>query len=148
MRLPESGGLLVAASLALTLAAAPAAAQSAEPWTPPRTADGQPDIQGVWTNFDPTPFEAPDEADIERLAPLARWFPGTNEPPRMPRSEPAPRREVSGFADGPGSAPRNARDLQYVFLLTDTDERGARQAVRSGLGKILLQAGMYGAAGI
>ena len=24
--------------------------------TPLRTPDGQPDIQGVWTNFDPTPF--------------------------------------------------------------------------------------------
>ena len=47
-----------------------------------------------------------------------------------------------------GSAPRNARDLEYVFLLTDTDERGARQAVSAGLGKILLQAAMYGAAGI
>ena len=47
-------------------------------WDPPHTPDGQPDIQGVWTNVDPTPFEAPSEVDIERLAALARWFPGTN----------------------------------------------------------------------
>ena len=35
----------------------------------PVTADGQPNIQGVWTNFDPTPFEAPNDIDLERLVP-------------------------------------------------------------------------------
>ena len=32
-----------------------------EPWTPPRNADGQPDLQGVWTNPTITPFERPVE---------------------------------------------------------------------------------------
>ena len=32
---------------------------SATRWTPTRTPDGQPDIQGIWLNFDATPFEAP-----------------------------------------------------------------------------------------
>ena len=116
MRLPTLSGPFALVLLALALAAGHAHAQSAETWTPPRTSDGQPDIQGVWTNFDPTPFEAPDPADIERLAPLARWFPGTNEPPRTPSPErqPAARREVSGFADGPGSASRNARRRSMV----------------------------------
>ena len=27
-------------------------------WTPARTADGQPDLQGTWVNFDDTPFES------------------------------------------------------------------------------------------
>ena len=30
----------------------------AQKWTPGRTPDGQPDIQGTWINFDSTPFEA------------------------------------------------------------------------------------------
>ena len=80
-------------------------------WTPPRTPDGQPDIQGIWTNYDGTPFEAPSQADIERLAPLAHWFPGTNDPDRL-RSAAARPRDIDisdriGFADGPHAALRN-----------------------------------------
>jgi hypothetical protein len=44
-------------------------------WTAPRTPDGQPDLQGIWTNFDPTPFEAPGPDDAARLAALKQWFP-------------------------------------------------------------------------
>jgi hypothetical protein len=33
---------------------------SADTWKQGRTPDGQPDIQGIWLNFDSTPFEAPD----------------------------------------------------------------------------------------
>ena len=39
-------------------------------WSALRTADGQPDINGTWTNYDETPFEAPDAADSARLAAL------------------------------------------------------------------------------
>src|ERR1700757_4091246 len=35
------------------------ASSSTKPWTPPRTPDGQPDLQGVWTNATLTPFERP-----------------------------------------------------------------------------------------
>ena len=58
----------LAAGMAL-LAPLPAAGQAAAPavkkttsaktWTPPRTPDGQPDLQGVWTNPTITPFERP-----------------------------------------------------------------------------------------
>jgi len=40
---------------------APLAAQVAKPWTPAKTPDGQPDLQGVWTNPTITPFERPRE---------------------------------------------------------------------------------------
>ena len=38
-------------------------------WTVPRTPAGHPDLQGVWTNYDPTPFERPNgsEPQGERL---------------------------------------------------------------------------------
>jgi hypothetical protein len=32
---------------------------AAKPWTPPKTADGQPDLQGYWTNATLTPLERP-----------------------------------------------------------------------------------------
>jgi hypothetical protein len=48
-------------------AAAPAMAQK---WTPPKTPDGQPDLQGVWTNITITPLERPAElAGKEFLTP-------------------------------------------------------------------------------
>ena len=34
-------------------------------WTPTKTPDGQPDLQGIWLNLDATPFETP----VARTAP-------------------------------------------------------------------------------
>jgi hypothetical protein len=48
-------------SLALFIAAAMVLA--AQPWTPPRTADGRPDLQGIWSNATLTPFERPTELE-------------------------------------------------------------------------------------
>jgi hypothetical protein len=51
----------VAAVLAILVASTSAQSSKPQPkqWTAPRTADGQPDLQGVWTNPTITPFERP-----------------------------------------------------------------------------------------
>jgi hypothetical protein len=49
-------------SVAIAMAGTSLAAQSTvgrKGWTPARTADGQPDVQGIWTNATLTPFERP-----------------------------------------------------------------------------------------
>ena len=52
-------GMLLAC---LTTIAAPAAAQSSDDaWTVQRTADGHPDLQGVWASDSATPLERPEE---------------------------------------------------------------------------------------
>ncbi|HET8697854.1 MAG TPA: hypothetical protein VFO94_10235, partial [Gammaproteobacteria bacterium] len=58
--LPSTLCVLAAAAASGTIEAQPAY-KAAEPWSPPLTADGQPDIGGDWTNDTYTPLERPAE---------------------------------------------------------------------------------------
>ena len=49
------------AFIAVVMIATPLGAQTARPWTLGHTPDGQPDLQGTWTNPTITPFERPSQ---------------------------------------------------------------------------------------
>jgi hypothetical protein len=53
------------ASIAFVLLVTASAAGQAKKWTPPRTPDGQPDLQGFWTNNTYTPLERPQNVTKE-----------------------------------------------------------------------------------
>jgi hypothetical protein len=59
MRRGPSTGLLALALLWPVTPALPQTPPAKTPWTAPRTPDGQPDLQGVWTNATITPLERP-----------------------------------------------------------------------------------------
>ena len=52
---------MAALAQSLSPAAKPAPTDKLKTWTPPRTANGQPDLQGTWTNAVNTPLERPKE---------------------------------------------------------------------------------------
>ena len=101
-----------AACVSASIHVAPIAAQTpgtearsaAKAWSPSRTLDGQPDIQGTWTNYDNTPFQAPSPDDEASLAALKEWFP--------PGDQTGP--GDFNLSDGPSAATRNPRRKAMV----------------------------------
>ena len=65
------------------------AARPAKTWTPARTPDGQPDLQGTWVNFDGTPFEA--SASTPAPPAPAAPNPGINPPSHWAEHDARPR---------------------------------------------------------
>jgi hypothetical protein len=104
--------MLIAACLSFSIGVVPIAGQTPgivaktvpKASSPPRTADVQPDIQGTWTNYDNTPFQAPSPEDEASLAALRVWFP--------PGDQTGP--GDFNLSDGPAGASRNARRKAMV----------------------------------
>ena len=72
--------LVTAATAAAVLVlSAPVVVGQSKGFVPGRTPDGQPDLRGMWVNFDSTPFEAPPAAGESNGAPIPS-APGINPP--------------------------------------------------------------------
>ena len=99
----------------LMLAVVPAAGQATKAtWTPPRTPDGQPDLQGVWTNNSVTPLQRPKELG-------AKEFYTDTELAELQKQQ--RERLKRDYDEGEGQAPSNhsgiagapADDVHYDF---------------------------------
>ena len=58
----------------------------AKPWNVSRTPDGQPDLQGMWSNYDPTPFEQLKPEELAERGPAVStqdWL--VQDSPNSPR---------------------------------------------------------------
>ena len=90
---------LVSTGLLTILIAAQALAAQTKPYAPPRTPDGQPDLQGYWTNSTYTPLERPNGVTKEFYTP----------------QEAAERERREASREGAQTAPGTTEDVHYDF---------------------------------
>jgi hypothetical protein len=88
-------------------------------WTVPRTPDGQPDLQGTWTNYDQTPFE--------RLRPeeIAQRGPSVSTQDWLLQDSPMSPRRLSMViepADGRVPLKRQAIEKRDAAITLDSDD--------------------------
>jgi hypothetical protein len=98
---------------AQSVAAKPAAAATNEApknWTPPRTPDGVPDLQGYWTNLTDTPLERPKELGTKE------FYTPEEIAARQKREEAAAAKRLEGRQTEPGTTADVHYDLAQFGL--------------------------------
>ncbi len=107
-------GLAVALTPALIVGAPQAAGEKAK-WSPRRTVDGQPDIQGQWSMYDSTPLEVAGPDDDKDLAVLRLVYPGLGTSTGITGPNPA--------EDFNETAPGQIKNSRRTSLVIDPPDR-------------------------
>ncbi len=110
---------LVSTSLLTVLISVQALVAQTRPYAPPKTPDGQPDLQGYWTNSTYTPLERPNGVTKEFYTPQ--------------EAKERERREAS--REGAQTAPGTTEDVHYDFsqFALDRSQTPLSQSLRTSL---------------